>query len=185
MGSASAKAARPSVDHPAQRIKKKRKSLYRKTLRSGGTNPHLELVNQDPDGVYKWVRRGDALRGVGNEDYFTQVLGYEVVVASDDPGAVRPRLGKVVPGSPIIKQDMILVVIHRDDHDLIEAEGIDGMGGQVRALEVDDLLGKARAGSGDSGFENPGVFEDAEDAVKASSRLHRRQETISPDGANL
>lgn len=137
------------------RIKPQRKALRgSSSVRYDGENPEFALVNPDPDVKYFWARQGT--RGTGSQGYREGVLGYQVILASDDPGDVHPRVCiNQQPGSPFIKQDLILMGIHREDYEILVDEGTDGRGGRVAAERVNQALGRGTSPSDDTSGIDP------------------------------
>lgn len=127
------------------RIKPRRKSLRSsRARRYDGEQPQFKLKNCDPDVSYAWVRQGGGL-GVGNQ-YYYEHLGYQVILATEDPNEVHPLTERrVATGEPFIREDLILMGIHKDDRDLLVDEGHDGYGGRVAAAEKHARLAKGRS----------------------------------------
>ena len=140
-----------------QRIKPRRESR-RKPLHEqhhDGQSPFFQLENADPDVVYRWVNRGN--RGTGTVGYY-EYLGYETILATAGGDGIRTAAGTTPAGGEIVRQDMVLMGIHKDDYALLVAEGHDGKHGQERVRLRLKQLGRGESPAAGN-YIDPGLFE--------------------------
>lgn len=153
-----------------QRIKPRRKSA-RKLVHEqhfDGQSPFFQLENPDPDVMYVWANPGNAAHP-GTVGYY-QWLGYVVIESTDDQHGIRTRAGNSPAGKEIVRGDMVLMGIHKDDYALLVEEGPDGRKGQARARALLKQLGRG-ASPAAGNYIDPELFREVQND---SSELVKR-----------
>ena len=131
--------------------------------RNGFEDPQYQVENPDPDAKYFWASLAGS--GAGSRDYM-ESTGWQVVMASADPSDPHVRGRKIEPNTPIVRGELVLMHIHKDDHAYMLEHGDDRLSqGLQRSMEIDKMLAMGRAPGDDTTIDGyPGVVMQGHDS---------------------